>query len=312
MSEYERFSVPVRGGNLAVHCWGPADGPAVLAVHGITANHLTWSWLAQQLPGVRLITPDLRGRGRSNRLPGPFGMPQHAEDLAAVVNFFSAAPVVVVGHSMGAFASLVLADQYQQLVSSLVLVDGGLPLPSQSGVSDEEATRALLGPAAERLSMTFESREAYEEFWKQHPAFASQWNDGIARYVNYDLEGEAPQFTPSSSFEAVAADSLELRGGASLMAALDSLEHPTTFLSAPRGLQNEIPPLYPEEQIELWSARLPQLAVRSVDDVNHYTIVMSDDGAAAIASVVSDRLAEVGGRTEGPGSAHNHSEVESA
>jgi pimeloyl-ACP methyl ester carboxylesterase len=173
-------------------------------------------------------------------------------------------------------------------VSSLVLVDGGLPLPAPEGVSDEELMMATLGPAAERLSMTFASREKYREFWKRHPAFARDWSALVEDYVDYDLVGEEPELHPSSSFDAVAADSTELRGGESLLKALNELAHPTAFLSAPRGLLDEVPPLYPAGTIEEWSARLPQIDFRAVEDVNHYTIVMSDRGAGAVAAIVRE------------------------
>ena len=287
---YTRMSVPVRGGELAVGTWGPADehsdAPVVLAVHGVTANHLSWPLVAQHLPGIRLVAPDLRGRGRSNALPGPWGMPQHADDLAAVLDHLGVDRAVVLGHSMGAFASLVLANRHPDRVSSLVLVDGGLPLPAPDGMSDDELMRATLGPAAERLSMTFPSRAQYREFWKRHPAFARDWSALVEDYVDYDLVGEEPELHPSSSYDAVAADSIELRGGESLLKALGEIAHPTTFLSAPRGLMDEIPPLYPTGTIEEWSARLPQVGFLAVEDVNHYTIVMSDRGARAVAAVV--------------------------
>ena len=51
---------------------------------------------------------------------------------------------------MGAFASLVLANRHPDRVSSLVLVDGGLPLPTPPGVTDDELMKATLSPAAER------------------------------------------------------------------------------------------------------------------------------------------------------------------
>jgi pimeloyl-ACP methyl ester carboxylesterase len=287
---YERMSVPVRGGDLAVGVWGPEDAPAVLAVHGVTANHLSWPLVARALPGVRLIAPDLRGRGRSSALPGPFGMPQHADDLAAVLEHLGIERALVLGHSMGAFASLVLANRHPNRVSSLVLVDGGLPLPSPEGVSDEDLMRATLGPAAERLSMTFASREDYRAFWRQHPAFARDWSPTVEDYLDYDLEGDEPLLHPSSSYQAVAEDSIELRGGASLLTAIDELAHPTTFLSAPRGLLDEVPPLYPAEVVAAWSAKLPGIRMLAAEDVNHYTIVMSDRGASAVAAIVQEAV----------------------
>lgn len=294
MTTYRTTTVPVRGGSLTVGEWGPSDGPAVLLVHGVTASHLTWPLVANLLPGVHVIAPDLRGRGRSNELPGPWGMPQHADDLADVIDALGVESAVVVGHSMGAFASVVFAHRYPSKVHSLILVDGGLPLATPAGLSDDEATRAILGPAAERLSMTFESRESYRDFWRQHPAFVDDWSPVIEDYLDYDLVGAEPHLRPATSFEAVAADSLDLRGSDCLLRALDGLTHPATFLAAPRGLMNETPPLYPKQEISRWKELLPSLVTLAVDNVNHYTIVMSDAGAQVVAKTIRAALIDAG------------------
>ncbi|XTR51999.1 alpha/beta fold hydrolase [Pseudarthrobacter sp. So.54] len=191
---YRTTDVEVRGGTLHTALWGPEDpaAPTILAVHGVTASHMAWAVLAHELPDIRIIAPDLRGRGRSNALPAPYGMPSHAGDLAAVLGALSTGPVVVVGHSMGAFASLVLANLFPERVRSLVLVDGGLPLQVPADLSDEQIVAAVLGPAAERLNATFASREVYRSFWKQHPAFSADWGPFVEDYVDYDLTGEEP------------------------------------------------------------------------------------------------------------------------
>ena len=41
---------------------------------------------------------DLRGRGQSADAPGPYGMRRHADDVAVVIERFSAAPAVIAGH----------------------------------------------------------------------------------------------------------------------------------------------------------------------------------------------------------------------
>lgn len=48
---------------------------------------------------------------------------------------------------------------------------------------------AVLGPALARLSMTFDSVEAYRDFWRAHPAFAAPdaWTDDVLAYFDYDL-----------------------------------------------------------------------------------------------------------------------------
>lgn len=287
---YRTRNVPVTGGMLRVGIWGPepdpgTDVPTVLAVHGITASHRAWPMLADALPGVRVVAPDLRGRGRSNALPGPYGMPAHARDLVAVLDSVGAASVVVVGHSMGAFASLVLANLYPDRVQELVLVDGGLPLQAPDNVSGDGLLATVLGPAAARLSMTFGDHAEYEQFWKQHPAFTHDWNDTITGYIHYDLVGSGSEFHPATSYAAVAEDSRELHGGNSVLAALQELNHPATFLRAPRGLL-DAEPLYPPEQADEWKTRLPSLRTADVTDVNHYTVIMSAHGIAAVAEPV--------------------------
>lgn len=290
MSSYALHTVPVRGGDLSVGVWGDDDAAqSVLLVHGVTASHQSWPLVAEALEGVRVIAPDLRGRGLSNTLPGPYGMPQHADDLAAVLDHFGVDRIVVVGHSMGAFVSVVFAHRHPTRVAELILVDGGLPLTVPEGMEPAAFTKAVLGPAAERLSMTFASRDAYVQYWRQHPAF-SEWTPTIAQYVDYDLQGEAPDLHPATSFEAVAQDSAELSGSDSVLSALTHLEHPTTFLRAPRGLQNA-DPLYEVGDVAAWTARVPGIVAVETDDVNHYTIVMGEHGAAQVLSVIRDALA---------------------
>jgi lipase len=292
-ASYRTTSVEVRGGTLHTALWGPEDpaAPTILAVHGVTASHKAWPYLAEALPGVRIIAPDLRGRGRSNALPAPYGMPSHAEDLAAVLAELADGPAVVVGHSMGAFAAVVLANLFPERVRSLVLVDGGLPLQVPAGLSDAEVVAAVLGPAAERLNATFPSREVYRSFWKQHPAFSADWGPLVEDYVNYDLTGEEPELRPATRYQAMADDTAELHRGASLLKALDELAVDTQVLRAPRGLLNEPAGLYSPGYLDDWARKQPALRVREVPDVNHYTIVMSAAGAAAVAEGVQEALA---------------------
>jgi len=166
---YRIHDVPVDGGTLRVGEWGPDDSdntavPTVVAVHGITASHLAWAPIAHACPQVRLIAPDLRGRGRSAGLPGPFGMARHAADLEAVVESLELPSALLVGHSMGGFVAVVAAQAYPDRFSQVLLVDGGLPLAVPEGISREDMLGATLGPAASRLSMTFPDRTAYQEF----------------------------------------------------------------------------------------------------------------------------------------------------
>ena len=277
---------------LHVHEYGPAGGAPVLAIHGITSSSRAWSALARQLPDVRLIAPDLRGRGRSRDLSPSTGIRHHADDLAAVLDARGLGPIPVVGHSMGAFVALALAASRPDLVASLLLVDGGYPLAKPAGVPEGELASAVLGPIAARLAREFVDREAYLDFWRAHPAFAGELTPDLpadlVAYADYDLVGEPPHLRTASTVEAIAADSLDLFGSPWHLDALRQLRIPAPMLRAPRGLLDEPGGLYPD--LPAHPPLAPTMSVTDVDDVNHYTILMSDRGAGAVAGALRPTL----------------------
>ncbi len=295
---YRAVDVPVPGGLLRVGVWesaadaadGPnhADAPTLLAVHGVTASHRCWLDLVDALPGWRVIAPDLRGRGRSRELPPPFGMARHADDMAAVLDHLGVQTAVVVGHSMGGFVAMAVHHRHRERVASLVLVDGGLPLFLPDGMTVEQGVAITLGPALQRLSMTFPDREAYRDFFRAHPSFVGNWSDEVTDYVDYDLVGEPPELHSATTPEAVARDTDDfMSGGEWLLPALEALPSHTPLLTAPRNLIDAEPGLYPPEWIKHLQQQFPSIDVRDVPDVNHYTIVLSKPGAAAVAEAVN-------------------------
>lgn len=265
--------VPVAGGELTVAVWGDLAGAEpVLAVHGITASSMAWGEVACRLPGP-VIAPDLRGRGGSGEVGGPYGMAVHAADCVAVLDALGVGRARVVGHSMGGFVACVLAHRHPERVARLVLVDGGPPLATPDGEPDE-----LLGPAAARLRMRFASREAYRDFWRGHPAF-TDWTPAIESYVDYDLAGTGDQLRSRVAYDAMRADFVDLHTGSAPREAFAALPAGIPFLRAERGLLDEPTPLYPE-----W---LPRLAVHTVPGSNHYSILFGDAGATAVAAALA-------------------------
>ena len=267
----------------------------MLLIHGVTASHLTWPLVAERLPEVLVIAPDLRGRGRSNDLGGEAGLASHARDLVAVLDALGVERVVVVGHSMGAFVALVLADLYPERVARVVLVDGGLPLDLPEGLSTAETISLVLGPTAERLAMRFESVDAYLDFWRAHPAFRRDWSPELEAYLAYDLVGAAPELRPSTSYATLEEDSIDQNTGGAITEALAHLRRPTVLLTAERGLLDQVPPLYAADRIPALLQTYEGVQHVPVSDVNHYTIAMSEGGADAVAAVIRDQLAAVSG-----------------
>lgn len=289
---HRSWTAPVPGGELAGGTWEPAEVPApaalptLIGIHGITANHLAWARVAAALPATRLIAPDLRGRGRSGDLPGPFGLTAHADDIARALDALGVDRAPVAGHSMGAFVAVRFAELHPDRVDRLVLVDGGLPLALPAGIPPEQLPAVVLGPALQRLRMRFASGEEYRAFWRQHPAIGPWWNETVADYVDYDLVGTAPELRSSVSEAAVSVDAFELDGRDGYAEALAGLDLPVAFLRAPRGLL-DADPLYDPAVVEEWAGRLPQLRVTEADDVNHYTILMADAGVRQLVPLLA-------------------------
>lgn len=294
----EPLAAPVPGGLLAGTVWHRGTpGTAVLALHGITATHRCWPGLARRIR-TPLVAPDLRGRGASRDLPGPFDLATLADDAAAALDAVEVDRAVVVGHSMGAFVAVVLAHRHPDRVASLVLVDGGLPLPPV------ENPAAALGPALDRLTMTFASPEAYRDFWRGHPALGPYWGPAIEEYVDYDLVPGPDGWHASARPEAVLAASAQFSEQDLFVPVLAGSRVPITLLRSPRGLFDETPPLYPQDRLDAWQERFPGVRVVQVPDTNHYTILLGS-GIDAVAEATTRALAATmpGPPPNGPGTA---------
>lgn len=304
MTAYRELDVPVSGGDLHVGIWesddvaaGATPGQLVLAVHGVASSHRAWPLVAARLTaveGCQVIAPDLRGRGHSADLPGPWGLRRHADDVAAVLDVLTGSAggsgagrgAVVVGHSMGAFVAVILGHIRPDLVRSMVLVDGGVPLEPPVGLSPQQALAARLGPAADRLAISFADGQEYRDFWRSHPAFAGAWSPTLQQYADYDLTLRDGALRSASRYEAVAQDSAE-QGDTGLLAAAWRAPGPArSFLRAPLGLLAEPPGLYPIPALRRWQVQIPSFAWTEVEGVNHYTIVLGEAGADQVAAQV--------------------------
>ena len=111
---------------------GPADGPAVLLLHG----EPTWSYLYRTvLPvladaGIRAIAPDLVGFGRSDK-PAEAACHSYANHLewlrALAFDALDLTGVTVVGQDWGGLLGLRLAAEHPDRVARIVAANTGLP-----------------------------------------------------------------------------------------------------------------------------------------------------------------------------------------
>ncbi len=292
-----QISVPVDGGELsALHWAADAPGsPIAVLVHGITANAMAWARVAAALAGeFEVVAPDLRGRAGSAGLPGPYGIERHAQDVATLLDRFGADgdagadATVLVGHSMGAFVTtMAAAGPARDRTHGLVLVDGGLGLAQPPGADVDAMLAAVLGPSLDRLGRTFPDLAAVRAFWERHPA-VGPWVDepAVAAYLARDMvPGEVP-LRSACVPEAIRVDGGDVLLNERVLEATTALPVPATLLWARRGLLDQTPGLYDEGRLAHLGLESSGITAREVPDTNHYSIVWTDHGVAAIADTV--------------------------
>lgn len=283
-----RYDVEVPGGALACYRFGAASARrAVVAVHGITSNSRVWLAVTRALGDrAALLALDLRGRGSSSQLPGPYGIDAHVRDLLTVLEALELERAVLAGHSLGGYVVAKLAAKHPRRVGAVVLVDGGLPAPGSENIDLDE----FLGPALARLKLRFADREAYREWWRAHPAFRGGdfTEQDLNAYADHDLLGAGSELRSSVTEEAVRADAIGLVEASE---AAYRLQVSAWLLCAPRGLVDDPNPMQPWPVAEAWAAADPhRRSAALVPNVNHYTLVFGARGARAVAGAIDRAL----------------------
>lgn len=131
------------GRDLACCEWGPAQGSPVFFLHGTPGSRLLRHVGGEyDRTGVRAITYDRPGYGRSTRLPGRT-VSQAANDVASIADHLGLGRFAVVGVSGGGPPALAVAAALPDRVSRCATIVGGAPhdapdLDAYAGMSDED------------------------------------------------------------------------------------------------------------------------------------------------------------------------------
>jgi len=273
------------GLELAFGYW-PGRGPAAVALHGLTSTYVSFMGVAERLAGRRpLLALDLRGRGDSDKPGGPYGMAQHARDVASAMRALGLGPSIIVGHSMGGFIGAALAGSAPELVAGLILVDGGFAFPMNEAARKSFDTG--LSNRIVQLQQTYPSRQAYRDFWRSQPQFPPEdWSPWIEAFLDYELGGEPPRLRPKASAEGVRVDLAEGLNTREINERLQAIRAPVILLRAEAGFIPGQPPLYPEPVVAEMRRCLPGLEVHTMQGTTHYNIVIGNRGASALADLI--------------------------
>jgi pimeloyl-ACP methyl ester carboxylesterase len=160
MRTYSCF-VLVHGGLHGAWCWEPILGPLRSAGHDVRTVELP---------------------GRDGVLPDGAGIDVYADAVGEIVES-AAAPVVLVGHSLGGITVTSYAERHPDRIAKIILVNallvepGERPLPKLQSVGEE---CVLMRPGALRFSadgtaVSVDRADAIDAFYNRCDPVASAW-----------------------------------------------------------------------------------------------------------------------------------------
>jgi len=205
--------VDVDGVGIEFDVAGPADGQPVVLLHGFPDSGRVWRHQVPVLAetGFRVIVPDLRGFGRSDKPVGidAYNMLFLAGDVIAVLDAVGAARAHVVGHDWGAALGWGLAALVGDRVDHLVTLSVGHPTAFRlAGLAQQERSWYMLlfqfpGLAEQWLS---DNGWANLREWSRHPdldgVIADLERDGsLTPSLNWYRANIPPEAWVSAPFE---------------------------------------------------------------------------------------------------------------
>ncbi len=99
-------------------------GVPLVLLHGFPLAMAMWDPIRAGLAQVaRVITPDLRGFGASDKPAGDYSMAALADDVLRLLDALEIDKAVLGGHSMGGYVALRFAAMHADRLAGLILVD---------------------------------------------------------------------------------------------------------------------------------------------------------------------------------------------
>jgi len=243
-------------------------GKAILCIHGITANCRCWDVIASGLsPAHRVVAMDLRGRGLSESPDSGYSISHHCKDILSVLDDLHLEKAIIMGHSLGAFISVVFGAEHPERVDRIILVDGGGKL------SDIQMAKVFAGikPSLDRLGRIFPSFEAYLNLMKSAPFFKS-WSPALETYYRYEIE-EVDGGVRSRINPAHIREERENLGKVDISQFYDKISSPVLILRATHGMVAEDDLLLPQDVAERMVKKISDARYVDIPGTNHYSIV---------------------------------------
>lgn len=110
---------------IQMHYVAVGEGPMVVLLHGFPETHRSWDLQVPALvqAGFRVITPDLRGYGSTDRPQKGYELESLGGDIVALIDAVSKEPVSLVGHDWGGAVAWHVASRHPDKLERLVVLN---------------------------------------------------------------------------------------------------------------------------------------------------------------------------------------------
>ncbi len=214
-------------GGVNVHYLdAPGGSPPIVMLHGLSANaHCFAGVIAAGLsPKFRVVAPDLRGRGQTDKPATGYSMAEHAADVLGLLDTLGLERVILAGHSFGGYVAIYIAARYPERVEKLIVIDAAITLNPR--------VNELLKPSLDRLTRVSPSVDAYLAEAREAPHLDGYWDDRIEQYFRAEIQENADGTAQSSTSASAIGQSMVGLRSEPWLELVKSVRHPVLFLNA--------------------------------------------------------------------------------
>ncbi len=236
----------------------PGENPPVICLHGIWDEGKYFEKLATggAFPGIRMYLFDLRGHGTSDKPESGYLLSDYAGDIIAFIIEQDLAKVVLVGHSLGALTSLLVAAELPGRIAAMVLEDPPVPLRT--------TTREVFATLLDLKQKPFET--VVDEFQAWRPFLSPEEAEGSARRLIQTADGVLKEASG------------DLSGGREVPVPGVTIPSPTLVIQA--GYEDQR--AFGSEGRDRLGAVLPNLRVETIPETSHNVLREKPDQYQAL------------------------------
>ena len=246
-----------------------ADGPPLIMLHGLTANGHFFDGLAEALaPQVRLVSPDLRGRGLSDKPESGYSLEDHARDVLGLLDHLGIQVADIGGHSYGGLLTYHIARHHADRARRCVVLD--------TPIDVDESILAQIKPSLDRLGKPVASWDDYIAAVKTQPFFDDWWDPRMEDYYRADVKTNPDGTVQSRSHPEHIREAAEGTIGPPWKEYLEVIDKPVLVVRATQGFGPPgSPPILGEDEAReavdlLGDARLAEI------DGHHYSFLFGE------------------------------------